>query len=284
MNEENIKPFLKWPGGKRWLANQLVPHIKKYKRKYIEPFLGSGALFFALCPDSSIISDINGELIEVYIAMRDEPDELKKILLYHQKKHCSEYYYKVRSQNPRKTIYRAGRFLYLNRTCFNGMYRVNRHGKFNVPKGSKNDFIYDIDQFDRYSKVLKKTTIMQADFATVISMAHKGDFIFADPPYAMKNDESFTKYNEKLFTWDDQKRLFFLLQKAKDRGVHIVMTNAACSDIYSLYEDAGFNIYQISRMCSIAGNSEKRSKISEYVISTDIIEGWDSTNDKSCNI
>lgn len=284
MKDESMSPFLKWPGGKRWLVNQLVPHIKQYKGGYFEPFLGSGALFFALCPQLATISDINYELIELYTIMRDEPEKLKELLLYHQKRHCSDYYYEMRNKNPRKAINRAGRFLYLNRTCFNGMYRVNKYGKFNVPKGSKNNIIFDIDQFRKYSDILKKVTIMHADFELVISMTKKDDFIFADPPYAMKSGDGFTKYNENLFTWEDQKRLLSLLIEAKERGVHIILTNAACSDIYTLYKEAGFIIYEISRICSIAGDSKKRGRIDEYVISTDIIEGWDVANDKSGDI
>lgn len=117
MNDEKMMPFLKWPGGKRWIVEKLIKNIPSFEGKYIEPFLGSGALFFALKPDGAVLSDINEDLMEVYFAMRDYPNELREKMLYHQKNHCKEYYYKVRATKPRTEINRAARFLYLNRTC-----------------------------------------------------------------------------------------------------------------------------------------------------------------------
>lgn len=277
MNDEKMTPFLKWPGGKRWIVEKLIKNIPSFEGKYIEPFLGSGALFFALKTDGADLSDINEDLMEVYFAMRDYPNELRDKMLYHQKNHCKEYYYKVRATKPRTEINRAARFLYLNRTCFNGMYRVNSKGEFNVPKGSKDDCVYDIDKFERYAELLQKTQIMTEDFAKAISLAGSGDVVFADPPYAMINNSQFLKYNEQLFNWDDQERLLRELKNASQRGANILVTNVYCEEIKKMYLEAGFWVSEESRICSIAGKSEKRGAIKELLISSHKIIDLEST-------
>lgn len=268
MDKSVTMPFLKWPGGKRWLTQKIINKMPKIEGKYIEPFLGGGALFFALQPSNATISDINSELIETYMIMRDHPKELREKMLYHQRHHCKEYYYKMRATRPRTSVNRAGRFLYLNRTCFNGMYRVNGKGEFNVPKGSKDYFINDIDMFEKYAKVLRNIEIQVNDFSVIIDSSNSGDFIFADPPYAMNNGTQFVKYNDELFTWDDQKRLFYSLQQAYKRGVHIVLTNVFCEEIEKMYRDAGFYVTELVRSCSISGKVSKRQKVKELLISS----------------
>lgn len=268
MSDNELTPFLKWPGGKRWIVEKLMRNIPNFDGKYIEPFLGSGALFFALKPNCAILSDINNELIEVYFVMREQPNELREKMLYHQRHHCKGYYYKVRALKPRTAVNRAARFLYLNRTCFNGMYRVNSKGEFNVPIGSKNDCTYDVDIFEEYSALLQKVQIMSGDFAKAISFAETGDVIFADPPYAMMNDSQFLKYNEQLFNWNDQERLLHELRDANSRGVNILMTNAYCKEIIQMYSNAGFWISEESRICSIAGKADRRGVIKELLISS----------------
>lgn len=268
MDKNRVVPFLKWPGGKRWITNEIVKNLPNVERRYIEPFLGGGALFFAMRPSNAIISDINSELIETYKVMRDHPKELREKMLYHQKHHNKEYYYKMRSMKPRTNLNKASRFLYLNRTCFNGMYRVNKKGEFNVPKGTKDNVVYDVDLFEQYSDILSNAKIMTADFSSVIDMAEMGDFIFADPPYAMNSGNQFIKYNDKLFTWEDQKRLFYSLKKAYERGAQIVLTNASCEEIEVMYRNAGFHVIEVSRVCSISGNISKRKRIKELIIST----------------
>lgn len=282
MSERKIMPFLKWPGGKRWLAEKLVGTFPEIN-KYIEPFLGSGAVFFVLAPSKAIISDINKELIETYIAMKNKPNALKQKLLYHQKKHSKNYYYKIRNTKPRTEINRAARFIYLNRTCFNGLYRVNRKGEFNVPIGTKKNCIYDIEYFEDYSERLTNTDIKCCDFEVAITFANKKDLIFADPPYAMDNAGNFIKYNDKLFTWDDQERLLKSLIAARDRGANIVVTNAYCDAIKKMYEKEGFYIYEIERLCSVAGKAESRKMTKEYLITSYLIKENEENNDKNCN-
>ena len=261
-------PFLKWPGGKRWLVPLVRENFPVMDGKYLEPFLGGGAVFFGTCPQSALLSDINDELIETYHVMRDDPCGLRERLKYHQKRHDKDYYYKVRNQRLRKPVNRAGRFIYLNRTCFNGIYRVNKRGKFNVPKGSKDLFIDDIDLFEQYADILRCVEIVNLDFEKTIVTAQRGDFLFVDPPYAMKSNQQFVKYNNKLFSWEDQERLHESLVQAKERGVNILLTNANCEEIKNMYKDAGFCIKTILRNCIIAGKAEKRSNIQELIIST----------------
>lgn len=282
MMGDHISSFLKWPGGKRWIADKLVDALPEINT-YIEPFLGSGAIFFLLAPSKAYISDINQELIETYIVMQNYPDELKRKLCYHQKKHSRNYYYKMRSIRPRTEINRAARFIYLNRTCFNGMYRVNKKGEFNVPIGTKNNCIYDIDLFEKYSQILKSAVIKCCDFEDAIVLANNKDLIFADPPYAMESGDNFTKYNDKLFTWKDQERLLRSLVEARDRGANVVVTNAYCEEIKKMYEKEDFHIYELERVCSIAGKAEKRKIIKEYLITSYLIDGKEENNDENCN-
>ena len=185
MDKRITVPFLKWPGGKRWLIHRMIDCMPRIEGKYIEPFLGGGAFFFALRPSCAKLSDINSELIETYIVMRDKPELLREKMLYHQNHHNKEYYYQMRSMKPITDIDRASRFLYLNRTCFNGMYRVNKKGDFNVPKGTKDHFVYDVESFEEYSSLLGNAEIEAKDFENAIKSANKNDLIFADPPYAM---------------------------------------------------------------------------------------------------
>lgn len=148
--------------------------------------------------------------------MRDQPQKLKEYLCKHEGNHSSDYYYKIRETEYDDQIESAARFLYLNRACFNGMFRVNKDGKFNVPIGTKTNFTYDIELFQNYSNALKDVELNQCDFSTAISRADKNDLIFADPPYTVSNKQSsFIKYNDHLFTWKDQERLFEALMLAK---------------------------------------------------------------------
>ena len=196
-----MEPFLKWAGGKRWLVEkQLSPIPIKFKR-FCEPFLGSGAMLFHLEPKSAIISDINTELIETYRAIATDWESVYKVLLQYDKKHCKEFYYKIRSISPRKSFLKAARFIYLNRTCWNGLYRVNRKGEFNVPKGTKDRVILSTDKFKDVSDLLKRCSIQNSDFSSIIDETQKDDFLFVDPPYTIKhNNNGFIKYNENIFS------------------------------------------------------------------------------------
>ena len=264
-----LNTFLKWPGGKRWLLHDLEKYINIDYNRYFEPFVGGGAVLFFLNPPCSTISDINSDLINLYIVMRDNTEELKAILQDHQKKHNKSYYYKIRALKLDDPIEKAGQMLYLNRACFNGMFRVNQKGDFNVPIGTKSNFVYDLHLFEDYSNVLKKCNIINSDFESIINDAQKNDLIFADPPYVTNTlNNGFIKYNEKLFTWDDQNRLLDSLVRARDRGSIIISTNAYFKELVDMYINAGFKVQILSRKSTISGKKESRQETKELFITS----------------
>ena len=264
-----MQPFLKWPGGKRWLISNYHEIFPTKYNAYFEPFLGGGSSFFYLEPQKAIIADINGELINTYQIMAKKPKQLRALLEKHQNNHCENYYYTVRNERPIDTVARAARFLYLNRTCFNGMYRVNRDGVFNVPIGTRDNFTEDVLLFEEYSHILQNAKIRTQDFVVTIREANMGDFVFADPPYTIAhNQNSFIKYNEKLFSWKDQMRLLNALTKARDRGVIIISTNASYPQLQQLYENHGFFTKTLNRFSSISGTSNGRGKQQELLITS----------------
>lgn len=269
MKNKEISPFLKWPGGKQWFVKQYVNILPSNFKNYYEPFLGGGAVFFSLQPKRAVLSDTNKDLINLYIFMRNNPEDLKELMKYHQEQHCKQYYYDIREHESLMDLESAGRFLYLNRTCFNGMYRVNRQGKFNVPIGSKNNCIYDIDHFNEYSSLLKRAKIVEGDFMNIITRSGKEDLIFADPPYTVqKKQRGFIKYNDQLFTWNDQLRLYEGLSEAKKRGVKVVLTNVDCIEIYDMYKSSGFFIKTLERNSSMASKVSKRGTVKELLITS----------------
>lgn len=265
---ETIVPFLKWAGGKRWLTSRVDDEVVfPHYNRYIEPFLGSGAMFFKHQPQSSILNDLNEELIVTYMAIKKDWKKVNQILKKYHRLHSEEFYYQMRSSRPRTVYARAAKFIYLNRTCFNGIYRVNRQGEFNVPLGTKTNVVLPSDDFEQVAKALRKTKFFFGDFERVIDQAMEGDFIFVDPPYTVKHAyNGFIKYNEKLFSWDDQVRLKESLVRASNRGAYIMMTNAYHSSIKSLYWGTGFKKRVVLRNSLIAASGNDRGKYEEYII------------------
>lgn len=264
-----MNPFLKWPGGKRWLISKYNQIFPKDYNSYFEPFLGGGSAFFYLEPEQATISDINSDLITTYRIMARNPVQLRAAMQAHQEKHNEAYYYQVRSATPNNALAQAARFLYLNRACFNGMFRVNKLGQFNVPIGTKNYFIYDIDLFEEYAEALNGIHIRKQDFVDTIREANAGDLVFADPPYTIAhNQNSFIKYNEKLFSWRDQRRLLNALIRARDRGALIIATNAQYPELQRMYMEKGFYTQAISRFSSISGSAAGRGTQNELLISS----------------
>ena len=261
--------FLKWPGGKRWFISRYRHLFPNQYNRYIEPFVGGGSVFFSILPNNAHIADINFELINMYIVMRDNSEDLVQMLLQHQERHCEEYYYEIRSNIPVHNVEQAARFLYLNRTCFNGMYRVNRNGLFNVPIGTKTNCIYDINRFTNYSQALQNVDITVSDFSPIIYEAVAGDLIFVDPPYTIAhNQNSFIKYNERLFTWADQERLLNALCHARDNHAIIFTTNANYQLIRDMYTNQGFYTTVINRYSSISGRADRRGLQEELLITS----------------
>ncbi len=263
--DQIIVPFLKWAGGKRWLVSssqQIFP--SKYNR-YVEPFLGSAAVFFYLKPNRAILSDCNHELIETYQAVKMNYGNVVRLLREHQRKHSKAYYYHIRAQRPMTIFSRAARFIYLNRTCWNGLFRVNLRGEFNVPIGSKTDVLLDSDNFKDISNLLNSASLRCEDFEKIINETRAGDFLFVDPPYTVKHNlNGFVKYNETLFSWQDQIRLRNCLEEARDRKVIILMTNADHSSVRALYRD--WVTKKVRRSSVIAASPSNRGKVAELLI------------------
>lgn len=239
--------------------------LPEFDGRYIEPFLGGGAVFFHLSPSSAILSDVNPRLINTYRAIQQDWEAVWNELKRLQVKHSKEFYYEERSRN-RKTMHtRAAQFLYLNRTCWNGLYRENLTGKFNVPIGTKTQVVMPDDDFEGTSKVLQNATLGNCDFEETLLEARKGDLVFLDPPYTTAhNTNGFVKYNQNIFSWDDQVRLQRCAIAAKRRGAKVVLTNANHQSILELYSDVG-EPEIVSRSSVISGKNSARGSTTEVL-------------------
>lgn len=262
-----MKPFLNWTGGKRWLVANHADMLEIPHERLVEPFVGSGAVFFHIEPSSALLSDANPRLIEAYAAVRDEPQRVLELLDAHRRKHTVEYYYHVRRQRLRTPATRAAQLIYLNRTCFNGLYRVNLRGHFNVPKGSKDAVIFPDDDFVAWSKVLSGSELRACDFGQTIDDAVEDDFLYVDPPYTVKhNMNNFVKYNEHIFSWADQVRLRDALAAASGRGVAVLVSNADHPFIRELYSGGGWQLQSVSRHSRLAASADHRKRTTELLI------------------
>lgn len=263
-NKQKLLPPLKWAGGKRWLVSSYAHLLPKRYERYIEPFAGSAAVFFHLEPREAVLADLNEELINLYQIIRDAPDRLKKKMSEHQRLHCPSHYYQVRASKPRSAIGKAARMLYLNRTCWNGLYRVNKYGGFNVPIGTKTNVLLESDDFTSMSGMLANVELMCADFELVLDRAGAGDFVFLDPPYTVAhNNNGFLKYNERIFSWSDQVRLALAAKTAANRGAKIMVTNANHGSVKELYD--GFDTTIVKRHGVISSKAEARGAFEEAV-------------------
>ncbi|KMW57695.1 Methyl-directed repair DNA adenine methylase [Candidatus Rhodobacter oscarellae] len=266
MGKKNVVPFLKWAGGKRWLVEQQDTLFDISFERYIEPFLGSGSVFFSIQPSNAILSDANARLIECYKSIQKNYARIEELLRDHHKNHSNEYYYEVRSASFGDPTERAAQFIYLNRTCFNGLYRVNLKGQFNVPIGTKTSVVLPTDKFAKISDVLKNIQLNTCDFEETISKAGAGDLVYLDPPYTVKhNYNGFLKYNEKIFSWDDQVRLKDCAAAAASRGATVIISNAAHSSLRELYQDAR-SVKTVRRSSVLAASSAKRGCVEEILV------------------
>lgn len=259
-------PFLKWAGGKRWLWRQHREIFQVDYAKYFEPFLGGGAIFLGLQPHSAVLSDSNEDLVNVYLQLRDHWQAVRNRLKVHHENHCRDYYYEVRSTVAGDALTRAARFLYLNRTCWNGLYRVNLAGEFNVPMGTKSDVFVESEDFAAVSRILKRATIMKSDFSDAMKLVGERDLVYVDPPYTVNhNSNGFLKYNEKIFSWADQERLAESVRSAADRGARIIVSQANHESIRELYAGLG-EIGVVRRASVLAADSSKRGQTTELLI------------------
>lgn len=263
-----LPPFLKWAGGKRWFADRWLHLIPDRFERYIEPFVGSGAMYFSLLPEQAILSDLNGDLINAYRAVRDDPAGIEQLLQWHHEKHCKDHYYLTRSSKPDASVERAAWLIYLNRTCWNGLYRVNRRNEFNVPIGTKTRVVLPTDDFSAVSSVLQKSKLLVQDFEATIDLAQNGDFVFVDPPYTVKHNlNGFVKYNDHIFSWTDQVRLRDAVARAAGRGAMVLVTNANHHSIREIYEQIGEHTV-LRRASILASSSTHRSQVEELAIRT----------------
>ncbi|NHK26518.1 Dam family site-specific DNA-(adenine-N6)-methyltransferase [Parvularcula flava] len=270
-SKDHLEPFLKWPGGKRWLAPFLKDLIDVEGARYVEPFLGGGALFFCLAPPKALLSDINSDLINTYKQLKQNPIQFQNALYSYEPLHSKEFYYAERSRFYESNFDRAVQFTYLNRTCFNGIYRVNLSGTFNVPIGSKTKIRLPSDDFERTAKQLRRASIQCSDFEKVISATNERDLIYADPPYTVRHNlNGFVKYNDKIFLWEDQVRLHDALEDASSRGASVIVSNANHESIRELYSD--WHQYEVNRSSVISANASHRGKTSEILITNFEIE------------
>lgn len=262
-------PFLKWPGGKRWLIEE-HPNLFQHRYvRYIEPFLGAGSVYFHLKPKDAILGDLNGDLIIAYRGIKEDAESVEAWLEKHHSSHCNDYYYKIRETIPSSLSAQAARIIYLNRTCFNGIYRVNQQGKFNVPIGTRRRVIRESDNYIGISELLSTADLRHSDFEPVIDEAQAGDMLFLDPPYTVRhNRNGFIKYNERLFSWDDQERLAKAATRAAERGVRIIAMNAYHSSIRGLYPMDIFCFRKVRRYSAISASLRSRKHFEELVITS----------------
>ena len=263
-------PFIKWAGGKGQLLEQFEVLFPPKFKGYHEPFLGGGAVFFHLAGQLTrrrrFLMDLNPELINAYLVVRDNVELLIEDLKTHQA--TQEYYYKTRAVDPKdlSPVSRASRLIYLNRTCFNGLYRVNRKGQFNVPYGRyKNPTICDGENLRACSKILRKSSIRVADFSEVLEHAESGDFVYMDPPYyPLTNTAYFTDYTVHGFGDDEQKRLSDVYRDLDKRGCQVMLSNSDVPRVRDLY--SGFKVITVRANRQINSKASLRGPVSEVVI------------------
>lgn len=263
----NAEPFVKWAGGKRQLLPELRKYVPAYFGRYIEPFVGGGALFFDLMPDRAVINDSNVELINTYLVIRDNVDELiEKLEKY---EYCPNFYYNLRAQDTSKldSISLAARFIYLNKCCFNGLYRVNKAGKFNVPVGRYvNPQICDAAKLRAVSYAIQDTIIECSDYKEILyKYARKGDFVYIDPPYhPVSKYSDFKRYTKEFFYEENQIQLRDIILDLKNIGCCVVASNSYCDFILELYRDFQIEVVQAKRY--INKHAAGRNSVQEVII------------------
>ncbi|MGE4444639.1 MAG: DNA adenine methylase [Candidatus Altimarinota bacterium] len=274
----NAQPFIKWVGGKRGLLSQLFEHIDTNFNNYFEPFVGGGALFFELHNRGLLkgkevyLFDINSELTNCYNIVKSDPRDLIENLKLFKDKHSKEFYYEVRAWdreedfNNKSDLDKATRFIYLNKTCFNGLYRVNKKNQNNVPMGNyKNPNICDETSILNASRALKNVNILNTSYKNVLDYADKNDLVYFDPPYyPLTETASFTSYSEYDFLEKEQKELYEVFKSLDKKGCQVLHSNSYTDFIKDLYKD--FDIEEIQANRFINSNANDRGKILEVLV------------------
>lgn len=262
-----IEPFVRWAGGKTWL----IPHMPSILgdvqiEHYHEPFLGGAAVFFSMeHKKKAYLSDANPQLINAYTQVRDNPEGVIK--LFEQMSNTKDDYYRIRGEiTAASTAENAARFIYLNQTSFNGLYRVNRQGKYNVPYGFRESWTYDMDRIRQASAKLQNTRLEVGDFEAHKYRIKPNDLVFLDPPYTVShNNNGFIQYNQHLFSLDDQYRLKRFVEYIKRKGAYYILTNAAHETVRDIFLAEGDRILELQRNSLIGGKKAVRAAISEYI-------------------
>ena len=276
------KPFVKWAGGKRQIIDKLLKHVPIEYNTYYEPFVGGGALLFELSPKKAVINDSNKELINVYkmISTDNGYEEVVKLLNNYEKKHSEKFFYQIRNIDKDKKKFekltdaeRAARTIYLNKACFNGLYRVNSKGEFNVPFNKKTK----INTYDSQNMILayvyfqaNNIKMLNVDFEEAVKDAKKEDFIYFDPPYDSENKDTFNSYTEDGFGKDEQIRLAKVYKELADRGCYVMLSNHNTTLINELYKDYNINVITAKR--NINSKGEKRGAVEEVIITNYTID------------
>ena len=261
-----VQPFLKWPGGKRWLVSTLIQMIGPQEYgTYREPFLGGGALFFALRPKQSVLSDVNADLINTYRQVKNNSKELLQRLQNFPVNQAT--YDRFRKQRTGSTLERAIRFLYLNRTAFGGMYRLNEQGGFNVPFGGGERTaapLWKYGLLQSAAGALRSSKLCAVDFEEALSAPVKGDLVYCDPTYTVAhNNNGFIRYNERNFSWEDQKRLARCCREAASRGALVLVSNAYHDEVLRLFDPPQHVV--VTRPSRLCPQIEHRRTIDEFV-------------------
>lgn len=263
------EPIVKWPGGKRRLVDDLIARLPKRFHRYFEPFLGGGALFFRLSPTSAVLSDANADLIEMYQAVRDDVEAVIACLEEHAKQHSPQHYYATRSLFNRRTQPRSARaaaFLYLNRTCYNGLWRVNRRGEFNAPLGRyASPTICCPDRLRKASAVLRHADLRVASYEIVVNRARRGDLVYFDPPYAPRSTTAkFVEYTSEGFGISQQRELAAAFRDLDRRGCFVILSNSDTPFVRELYEGYRIDVVKCSRVINC--QREGRAQVTEVIV------------------
>lgn len=265
-----VRPLLRWAGSKRKLLPKLVPYWSAEFTRYIEPFVGSGALFYALAPPAAVLGDLNGELIDALTTMRNRPEAVYRVV--EKLPRGKDSYYALRAQDASilPAVERAARFLFLNRYCFNGLYRTDRFGRFNVPYGAtKTGDIPDRATFLRSAQMLKRANLVNNDFQTVVQEhVERGDFVYLDPPYAVDNRRIFRQYGPQTFGIDDLQRVKNCLRIIENRGATFVLSYAYCTEALRMFEE--WPHHKVFCQRNISGFVKHRRRAAELIVTNRI--------------
>jgi DNA adenine methylase len=276
------RPFLKWAGGKRQLLGELRARLGdgRVAGRYFEPFLGGGAFFFDLYRRAllggrkkAVLSDTNENLLEAYLAVQEDVEGVIEALRVHAAAHVHDYFYAVRSEVPEERVGRAARIIYLNKTCYNGLYRENKRGDFNVPMGRyKNPLICDAENLRTVATSLGRAKVVQRGFSAVLDEAEAGDFVYFDPPYdPVSKTASFTSYAKGGFGEAEQRALAAVFGELSQRGVMALLSNSMTPLVKKLYSDKAFRLETVYATRNVNSRADRRGKVAEVLVESEAL-------------